>query len=179
MDLTIDEILLICISCALAGQLFCCCRFCRCCCPPSCCSSKLAQSTNTDQPLTPSSNAHPTDQTTDRTNDANQSCRIVCKTGPSFHGPQSATVFVGNRAGVTSAYEKFHYKVSARYLLAKPKCSQTSKAHCARTHTLFAANEATAANNSNRKWPAWAREWRAQLGQRERLRWPSARVAFA
>jgi len=38
--------------------------------------------------------------------------RIVCKTGPSFVGPQAATVFVGNRAGVTSALEKFHYKVS-------------------------------------------------------------------
>lgn len=39
--------------------------------------------------------------------------RIVCKTGPSLVGPQAATVFVGNRAGVTSALDKFHYKVSA------------------------------------------------------------------
>uniref|UniRef100_A0A6G1S6K0 Plexin-B n=1 Tax=Aceria tosichella TaxID=561515 RepID=A0A6G1S6K0_9ACAR len=38
------------------------------------------------------------------------STRIVCKTGPSLVGLQAATVFVGNRAGVTSAHEKFHYK---------------------------------------------------------------------
>lgn len=38
--------------------------------------------------------------------------RIVCKTGPSLKGPQAATLHVGNRAGITSAHEKFHYKVS-------------------------------------------------------------------
>lgn len=41
------------------------------------------------------------------------STRIVCKTGPSLVGPQAATVFVGNRAGVSSAHDKFHYKVSS------------------------------------------------------------------
>lgn len=68
--------------------------------------------------------------------------RIVCKTGHSPHGPQAATVFVGNRAGITSAYEKFHYKVSAYSffylslsiwlcLALVTFCERSFSAHCA------------------------------------------------
>lgn len=37
---------------------------------------------------------------------------VMCRTGPSVIGPQSALVVIGNRAGVTRAQEKFQYKVS-------------------------------------------------------------------
>lgn len=44
----------------------------------------------------------------------------MCKTAPSPYGlPLAAAVFVGNRAGVTSAQEKFHYKVSTSYWLRR------------------------------------------------------------
>lgn len=36
--------------------------------------------------------------------------RIVCRTGFNPNGPTAAVVVVGNRAGVTRAQEKFHYK---------------------------------------------------------------------
>lgn len=39
------------------------------------------------------------------------SVRVVCRTGPSLVGAQSAVVVIGNRAGVTRAQEKFQYKV--------------------------------------------------------------------
>ena len=42
----------------------------------------------------------------------NVSIRVICRTGPSLIGPQSALVVIGNRAGVTRAQEKFQYKVS-------------------------------------------------------------------
>ena len=51
----------------------------------------------------------------------NVSIRIVCRTGASMIGPQSAFVIIGNRAGVTRAQEKFQYKVSNHFL------SQTHK----------------------------------------------------
>lgn len=38
------------------------------------------------------------------------SVRVVCRTGTSGNGPMLAAVIVGNRAGVTRAQEKFHYK---------------------------------------------------------------------
>ncbi|CAL1289712.1 unnamed protein product [Larinioides sclopetarius] len=38
------------------------------------------------------------------------SVRIVCRTGVNLSGPMPAVVVVGNRAGVTRAQEKFHYK---------------------------------------------------------------------
>ncbi|KAH7644557.1 plexin-b [Dermatophagoides farinae] len=41
----------------------------------------------------------------------NVSIRIVCRTGASMIGPQSAFVIIGNRAGVTRAQEKFQYKI--------------------------------------------------------------------
>lgn len=41
--------------------------------------------------------------------------RIVCRTGASLVGPQSAVVVVGNRAGVTRAQEKYQYKVSTTH----------------------------------------------------------------
>ncbi|CAN7983633.1 unnamed protein product, partial [Ixodes pacificus] len=36
--------------------------------------------------------------------------RVVCRTQPSPHGAQATYVVIGNRAGITKAQEKFHYK---------------------------------------------------------------------
>lgn len=49
----------------------------------------------------------------------NVSIRIICRTGPSPIGPQSALVVIGNRAGVTRAQEKFQYKVCSVQLAPK------------------------------------------------------------
>ncbi|XP_075553177.1 plexin-B-like [Dermacentor variabilis] len=40
----------------------------------------------------------------------NVSVRVVCRTQPSPHGAQATYVVIGNRAGITKAQEKFHYK---------------------------------------------------------------------
>lgn len=42
----------------------------------------------------------------------NVSLRVICRTGLSLVGEQSALVVIGNRAGVTRAQAKFQYKVS-------------------------------------------------------------------